>query len=147
MPSDHTCSPHLIMQEQDQLRTHSIFLSNMRIYVECAFGEIDRRWGILWKPLQGSLDSHKYTIDSCLRLHNFIVNYREQENESDEERGFDLASEREELNVLSDQYMFENMYGEMGAVLQDCKEEELRRRGRPTSREARLRSTGNNLRS
>ena len=78
----------------------------MRIYVECAFGEIDRRWGILWKPLQGSLDSHKYTIDSCLRLHNFIVNYREQENESDEERGFDLASEREELNVMSDQYMF-----------------------------------------
>ena len=127
--------------------TFNFFLSNMRIYVECTFGEIDRRWGILWKPLQGKLDNHKYTIDSCLRLHNFIVNYREEEKETDAERGFRLASERDELDVASDQFMFENMYGEMGAVLQDCEEEESRRRGRPTSKEATLRAAGNNLRS
>ena len=29
----------------------NFFLSSKRIYVECAFGEIDRRWGIFWKPL------------------------------------------------------------------------------------------------
>lgn len=29
----------------------NFFLSSKRIYVECAFGEIDRMWGIFWKPL------------------------------------------------------------------------------------------------
>ena len=29
----------------------NFFQSSCRIYVECCFGEIDRRWGILWRPL------------------------------------------------------------------------------------------------
>ena len=28
----------------------NFFLSSCRIYVECCFGEVDRRWGILWRP-------------------------------------------------------------------------------------------------
>jgi len=38
------------------------YLSKNRIYVECAFGEIDRRWGIFWKPLQGDLADHIYIL-------------------------------------------------------------------------------------
>ena len=54
------------------------FLSSNRIYVECAFGEIDRRWGIFWRRLEGDLCHHKYVIDSAMRLHNFIVDNREK---------------------------------------------------------------------
>ena len=35
------------------------------------------RWGILWRPLSFSLKNNIQIIDACLRLHNFIVNYRE----------------------------------------------------------------------
>ena len=56
----------------------NFFLSSCRLYVECCFGEVDRRWGILWRPLMGKLKNHKETIDACLRLHNFIVEYREE---------------------------------------------------------------------
>ena len=29
------------------------------------FGEIDRRWGILWSPMEGNLDRKKFIVDSC----------------------------------------------------------------------------------
>lgn len=51
--------------------------SSSRIVVECAFGEINLRWGILWRPLQFSLDLNCKVIDACMRIHNFIVDFRE----------------------------------------------------------------------
>jgi len=53
--------------------------SSRRIFVECAFGEIDMHWGIFWKPLKFSLKHNCTIIDAGLRLHNFIVNHREEE--------------------------------------------------------------------
>ena len=47
------------------------YLSSNRIYVECCFGEVDRRWGILWRPIEGKLHKKKYVVDACLRLHNY----------------------------------------------------------------------------
>ena len=62
---------------------YNFFHSSSRICVECAFGEIDMRWGILWKPLKFNLVNSIQVIDACLRLHNFIVDYRqEKERES-----------------------------------------------------------------
>lgn len=59
----------------------NFFHSSSRISIECAFGEIDMRWGILWKPLGFSLKNNLKVIDACLRLHNFIVDFREAEKE------------------------------------------------------------------
>ena len=55
----------------------NFFHSSARIVVECAFGEIELCWGILWRPLQWSLKHNCNIIDACLRLHNFIVDFRE----------------------------------------------------------------------
>ena len=52
-------------------------LSTCRIWIECAFGEIDMRWGILWWPLQFGLAKNIKVIDAALRLHNFIILRRE----------------------------------------------------------------------
>jgi hypothetical protein len=51
----------------------NFFHSSARIAVECAFGEIELRWGILWRPLQCSLAHNCQIIDACMRLHNFIL--------------------------------------------------------------------------
>ena len=56
------------------------FHSSSRIAVECAFGEVDLRWGILWRPLKFSLINNTSVIDACMRLHNFIVDFREATN-------------------------------------------------------------------
>ena len=92
----------------------NFFLSRCRIYVECCFGEIDRRWGIFWKPLVGKLKNHKHTIDACLRLHNFILDHREEEKtrrraagailDEEEESGTtaNWVSDKEEVDILND---------------------------------------------
>ena len=62
---------------------YNFFQSSSRISVECAFGEIGLQWGILWKPLRFSLVHNVDVIDACMRLHNFIVDYREMAGEAD----------------------------------------------------------------
>jgi hypothetical protein len=57
---------------------YNFFHSSSRIVVECAFGEIDLRWGILWSKLRFSLKNNCRIIDACLRLHNYIVDFRER---------------------------------------------------------------------
>ena len=88
--------------------------------MECAFGEIDRRWGFFWKPLEGALVHHQYTtIDSALRLHNCIVNYREEMGEGG---GDHQRSEREEFDLLSDEYAANNPFASLGPIAEEMDE-------------------------
>ena len=52
---------------------YNFFHSFSRIWVECAFVEIDLKWGILWKLLGFRLKHNVTVIDTCMRLHHFIV--------------------------------------------------------------------------
>ena len=56
----------------------NFFHSSARITVECAFGEIDMRWGIFWRRLNCSLENAAIIIEGAMRLHNFLVDYREK---------------------------------------------------------------------
>ena len=44
-----------------------------RIFIECAFGEVDSRWGIFWSPLRFKLQQNLKVIDAAMQLHNFII--------------------------------------------------------------------------
>jgi len=55
----------------------NFYHSSARITVECAFGEIDLRWGIFWKRLTGSLEHGSLIIEGAMRLHNYLVDYRD----------------------------------------------------------------------
>jgi len=52
------------------------FLSELRVNSECAFGEMIRRWGILWRPLEMEFSRRADVIACCIRLHNFCVDRR-----------------------------------------------------------------------
>ena len=47
--------------------------SSLRINIECAFGELVRRWGVLWRPLEMDFKKRAPVIGCCIRLHNFCV--------------------------------------------------------------------------
>ncbi len=55
---------------------YNYYHSSSRITVECCFGDIDLQWGILWRELSYSLELNCKIIDACMRLHNFIVDHR-----------------------------------------------------------------------
>ena len=52
---------------------YNFFHSSSRIAVECCFGEVDFWFGIFWRPLKFALKTNCYVIDTCLWLHNFIL--------------------------------------------------------------------------
>ena len=43
----------------------NFFHSSSRICIECTFGEIDMRWGILWRPLGFTMRNNIQIIDAC----------------------------------------------------------------------------------
>ena len=47
--------------------------SSNRMAIECAFGILVRRWGILWRPLGMRFDRRSKVIGTCMRLHNFCI--------------------------------------------------------------------------
>ena len=44
--------------------------------MECAFGEIDQRWGIFWSAIQYSLENTCIICEGAMHLHNFLVDCR-----------------------------------------------------------------------
>ena len=78
------------------------FHSTSRIVVECAFGEIDLRWGILWWPLKYTLKQIIEVINACLRLQNYIVSYA-LSNEYVEDN---IIRTRERQNFIDDVHAF-----------------------------------------
>ena len=47
--------------------------SSNRMAIECAFGMIVRRWGILWRPLEMKFDRRAPLIGAIIRLHNYCI--------------------------------------------------------------------------
>ena len=50
--------------------------SSNRMTVECTFGILVRRWGVLWRPLEFDPDRRTAVISACIRLHNFCTEER-----------------------------------------------------------------------
>ena len=117
------------------------YLSKNRIFVECAFGEIDRRWGILWRPLEGSLTRKTSIIDAALKLHNFIVDFRMKEKNEN-----DTLDEDEELEVTRRNYRIQNASDARGLYMEEEILQATVKRGRPSNNEVELRHLGNVLR-
>ena len=55
----------------------NFFHSSARITVECAFGEIDLSWGIFLRRLYGSIDNYFLIIQGAMRIHNFLIDFRQ----------------------------------------------------------------------
>ena len=53
-------------------------LSSLRMNIECAFGELIRRWGVLWRKLEVRHDRCASVIACCMRLHNICIDRRLQ---------------------------------------------------------------------
>ena len=62
----------------------NFFLSSSRIFIECAFGELVMRWGILWRTLHFDLRKCQHIVQVCMLLHNHIKDETDDDNSYDE---------------------------------------------------------------
>lgn len=53
--------------------------SSLRMPIECAFGILARRWGVLWRPLRVRFDRRTALVGALIRLHNFCIDKRIEE--------------------------------------------------------------------
>ena len=111
----------------------NFFHSSARITVECTFGELDRRWGIFWKPICYSLDNTCLIIEGAMHLHNFLVNERLKSN-----------CRVSEDRVDSD--LFHNERVDCGITSNPILNDPIRPAGRPSSDEIECRRLGIELR-
>ena len=58
------------------LEAFNFYQSQLRITIECAFGVLVRRWGILWKAMEYDLEFQFEIVHACCRLHNFCISRR-----------------------------------------------------------------------
>ena len=156
-------TPYDNTQSNTKEDNFNYYQSSARISVECTFGEVDRRWGVLWRPLKGLLSNHKNTIDACLRLHNFIIDCREgcieyddgeistnlnedcfEEEFGEYEDKVRVENEEEELNLQSDDFVRDNPYETLGVIKSHL--DEYRQRGRKSFLEVELREKGKIIR-
>jgi hypothetical protein len=54
----------------------NFYLSSCRIVIECAFGELVRRWGILWRKIELGVKRVPLVLSVCMKLHNICVQER-----------------------------------------------------------------------
>lgn len=52
--------------------------SNSRIRSECCFGEVIMRWGIFWRTLRFDISQVGKIINAACKLHNFLIDEREE---------------------------------------------------------------------
>ena len=58
----------------------NFFQSSARIEIECAFGLLCRRWGILWRPLPAErLARTTRIVTACAKLHNWCIDHNDVE--------------------------------------------------------------------
>ena len=115
---------------------YNYYHSSSRISVECAFGEINNRWGILWKSLGYDLSTNTSIIDACLRLHNFIVNYRETHEQRDG------VTQDEEESIFREEIRNYRLCNPNDCTIIHGGEEEVRIGGRPKQEETDSRDEG-----
>jgi hypothetical protein len=74
------------------------WLSNSRIQIECTFGEVVMRWGILWRKLLFDIQDVGKIVTVAVLLHNFLVDERESDLDfnSDDAHYFRTFSLREQ---------------------------------------------------
>ena len=55
------------------MRSFNHTLSSQRITIVRAFGQLVRRWGILWSPYSCRLATVSFMVQCCAKLHNICV--------------------------------------------------------------------------
>ena len=67
--------PGRALSEEDD--AFNFYFSQLRIRIECAFGLLVARWGILWRPLRGKLKNWPSIISAVCKLHNYCIDEKE----------------------------------------------------------------------
>lgn len=79
-----------IHRADEQCDNYNFYASQCRIRIEMAFGLMQMKWGILWRPMRVKLRNVNFVIMAISRLHNYVINEWLRNKEQQEEVGTGL---------------------------------------------------------
>ena len=108
----------------DMCDAFNFFLSSSRIHIECAFGEMVFRWGILWRTLCFNLAKCQKIIQVCMLLHNHVKDEQDKDIDQDwrpsdsptmrHEQAFPLVTDNNEVAMRGRRSSIEETYRARG---------------------------------
>jgi DDE superfamily endonuclease len=78
-----------VNRRDPQCDNFNFYASQCRIRIEMAFGLMQMKWGILWRPIRVKFNNIKYIVLAIVALHNFVINERLARGGKQEEVGTD----------------------------------------------------------
>ena len=86
------------------------YQSSARMPIECAFGILVRRWGVLWRPLEMRFDRRAAVAGACMRLHNYCI---------DRNIGICVLSERCDISEIQPgRWQYTSVFDKEGAPVE-----------------------------
>ena len=79
------------------LDNFDFYQSSNRMAIECAFGILVRRWGVLWRPLSQKFDRRAPLVAALMKLHNFCITERLQNADGGACEGPDVSGKMGEV--------------------------------------------------
>ena len=77
-------SPSMVTPSGDPaLDDYDYFQSSNRMPIECTFGILVRRFGVLYKKIKVRFDRRAHLVAACMRLHNYCIDMRIQDETRD----------------------------------------------------------------
>ena len=74
IPTEHVLTPYSGANRVDEWNAiFNFYLSQIRIRIEMAFGQMTTQWRILRSPIVTSLENAAKAIECCARLQNFCI--------------------------------------------------------------------------
>ena len=90
--SAYALGPHMVVPYNiPEYTNFDFYQSSNRMAIECAFGMLIRRWGILWRPFRVHHNRRGPLIGCCMRLHNLCIDFRISEEKLPEMNGEDAV--------------------------------------------------------
>ena len=113
-PRTFMCTPYDAVSPESKEDHYNFHHSSGRIIIECVFGEFVNRWALFNRKLLFGVKDAKCIIDGAFRLHNFLIDCREDAAES----GNDQAASDNAVDLVSfrDEHM-EELWLERNAML------------------------------
>jgi hypothetical protein len=75
--------PSSLARDDSAKDAFNFYQSSLRIHIEQSFGQLVRRFGILWRPLQFNIHSVFEIVHACMCVHNFLIDEREGDDRFD----------------------------------------------------------------
>ena len=74
----------------ENLDAYDFVQSSQRMPIECTFGMLVRRWGVVWRPISCRFDRRAPLVGTLMRLHNVCVEMKISDDFAQEQDGMAL---------------------------------------------------------